>query len=96
VIGVSSGGGSSTSLEPSLTLATNASASSGVSPVWLRSDRSTGAWCLTGRGASVPPVAHAAAERVERHRANLTSPQELEALRESLLRLLTKVRDEKR
>ena len=50
---------------------------------------------LTERGASVPPVTHAAAERVEHHWANLTTPQELEALRESLLRLLTELRNEK-
>lgn len=50
---------------------------------------------LTERGASVPPVTHAAAERVERHWAQVTSPQMLEALRASLLRLLTELRDEK-
>jgi DNA-binding MarR family transcriptional regulator len=50
---------------------------------------------LTERGASVPPVTHAAAERVERRWAQLTSPQLLEALRASLLRLLTELRDEK-
>ncbi len=43
---------------------------------------------LTPRGASVPPVTHAAAERVEARWAQLTSPAEFEALRGSLLRLL--------
>jgi DNA-binding MarR family transcriptional regulator len=48
---------------------------------------------LTQRGASVPPVTHAAAERVEQRWAQLTSPAEFEALRASLLRLLTELRD---
>ena len=48
---------------------------------------------LTARGASVPPVTHAAAERVEQRWAQLTSPAELEALRASLLHLLTAVSD---
>ena len=43
---------------------------------------------LTERGASVPPVTHAAADGVEGRWAELTSPEELEALRGSLLRLL--------
>ena len=43
---------------------------------------------LTERGASVPPVTHAAADGVEGRWAELTSPEELEALRDSLLRLL--------
>jgi DNA-binding MarR family transcriptional regulator len=43
---------------------------------------------LTERGAAVPPVTHAAAEGVEGRWAELTSPEELEALRRSLLRLL--------
>jgi DNA-binding MarR family transcriptional regulator len=47
---------------------------------------------LTGRGASVPPVTHAAAARVEERWAELTSPDEVEALRASLLRLLTELR----
>jgi hypothetical protein len=51
---------------------------------------------LTGstgsRGAAVKPVTHATAARVEDHWAELTSPQELEALRTSLLRLLTELR----
>ena len=47
---------------------------------------------LTRRGASVPPVTHAAAARVEERWAELTSPEELEALRASLLRLLTELR----
>ena len=49
---------------------------------------------LTPRGASVPPVTHAAAERVEQRWAQLTSPAELEALRASLLRLLTALKDQ--
>jgi DNA-binding MarR family transcriptional regulator len=48
---------------------------------------------LTERGTSVPPVTHAAAERVEERWAELTSPAEFEALRASLLRLLTELRD---
>jgi DNA-binding MarR family transcriptional regulator len=48
---------------------------------------------LTERGASVPPVTHAAAERVEKRWAELTSPAEFEALRASLLRLLSELRD---
>jgi DNA-binding MarR family transcriptional regulator len=47
---------------------------------------------LTKRGASVKPVTHATAARVEEHWAELTSPEELEALRASLMRLLTKLR----
>jgi hypothetical protein len=47
---------------------------------------------LTERGASVKPVTHATAERVERHWAELTSPDELEALRAALLRVLTELR----
>jgi DNA-binding MarR family transcriptional regulator len=47
---------------------------------------------LTERGESVKPLTHATAERVEEHWAQLTSPKELEALRASLLRLLTEVR----
>jgi DNA-binding MarR family transcriptional regulator len=48
---------------------------------------------LTDRGASVPPVTHAAAERVEQRWAELTSPEELEALRAALLGLLTRLRN---
>jgi DNA-binding MarR family transcriptional regulator len=48
---------------------------------------------LTQRGALVPPVTHAAAERVEERWAQLTSPAEFEALRASLLRLLTELKD---
>ena len=48
---------------------------------------------LTERGASVTPVTHAAAARVEERWAELTSPQELEALRVSLLSLVTRLRD---
>src|SRR5215475_7407613 len=49
---------------------------------------------LTERGASVPPVTHAAAERVEQRWAQLISPAEFEALRASLLRLLTELRNQ--
>ena len=49
---------------------------------------------LTERGASVPPVTHAAAERVEQRWAQLTSPAEFEALRASLLHLLTGLGDQ--
>jgi DNA-binding MarR family transcriptional regulator len=49
---------------------------------------------LTQRGASVKPVTHATAARVEDRWAELTSPEELEALRDSLLRLLTELRAE--
>jgi DNA-binding MarR family transcriptional regulator len=48
---------------------------------------------LTQRGASVPPVTHAAAERVEQRWAQLTSPAEFEALRAALLRVLTELKD---
>ena len=48
---------------------------------------------LTERGASVTPVTHAAAARVEERWAALISPPELEALRASLLDLVTKLRD---
>jgi len=47
---------------------------------------------LTARGASVTPVTHATAARVEEHWAQLTSEEELETLRTSLLRLLTELR----
>ena len=49
---------------------------------------------LTERGEAVRPVTHAAAARVEERWAQLTSPEELEALRASLLRLLTELRAE--
>jgi DNA-binding MarR family transcriptional regulator len=48
---------------------------------------------LTERGASVPPVTHAAAECVEERWAQLTSPAEFEALRAPLLRLLSALKD---
>jgi DNA-binding MarR family transcriptional regulator len=48
----------------------------------------------TERGAAVRPVTHTAAERVERHWAELTSPAELAALRAALLRLLAELRAE--
>src|ERR1700704_2788975 len=44
-------------------------------------DRRSQLVCLTERGRSVPPVTHAAAERVEQRWAQLTSKTELEALR---------------
>jgi DNA-binding MarR family transcriptional regulator len=47
---------------------------------------------LTERGAAVKPVTHATAARVEERWAELTSPEELEALRASLLHLLTELR----
>ena len=47
---------------------------------------------LTKRGASVPPVTHAAAERVEEHWAQLMGASELESLRASLLSLLAELR----
>jgi DNA-binding MarR family transcriptional regulator len=49
---------------------------------------------LTEQGASVPPVTHAAAERVEARWAELVSPAEFEALRTTLERLLTGLRDQ--
>jgi DNA-binding MarR family transcriptional regulator len=55
-------------------------------------DRRSRLLCLTDRGRSVPPVTHAAAERVETQWAALTSPKELEALRAGLLGLLTELR----
>jgi DNA-binding MarR family transcriptional regulator len=56
------------------------------------SDRRSRLVFLTERGASVPPVTHAAAARVEKRWAELASPQELETLRASLVRLLTELR----
>jgi DNA-binding MarR family transcriptional regulator len=47
---------------------------------------------LTERGASVKPVTHATAAQVEERWAELTSPEELEALRASLLHLLAELR----
>jgi DNA-binding MarR family transcriptional regulator len=47
---------------------------------------------LTRRGASVPPVTHAAATKVEEDWAELTSTEELEALRAALMRLLSELR----
>ena len=49
---------------------------------------------LTERGASVKPVTHATAARVEEHWAELTSREELEAMRASLMRLLTELRSQ--
>lgn len=48
---------------------------------------------LTERGAAVPPVTHAAAERVEQRWAELTSPAEFEALRAALMRLQAELRE---
>ena len=48
---------------------------------------------LTDRGKSVPPVTHAAAERVEERWADLIGPAEFGALRATLLRLLTELRN---
>jgi DNA-binding MarR family transcriptional regulator len=47
---------------------------------------------LTERGASVKPVTHATAARVEQDWAGLTSPEELETLRATLLHLLARLR----
>ena len=47
---------------------------------------------LTERGAAVKPVTHGTAERVEERWAELTSPEEMEALRATLLRLLRELR----
>jgi DNA-binding MarR family transcriptional regulator len=49
---------------------------------------------LTDRGASVPPVTHAAAQHVEERWAELIGQTEFDALRASLLRLLTKLRNQ--
>jgi DNA-binding MarR family transcriptional regulator len=49
---------------------------------------------LTPRGASVKPVTHAAAARVENHWAKLTSREDLESMRALLLGLLTELRAE--
>jgi DNA-binding MarR family transcriptional regulator len=46
---------------------------------------------LTDRGESVKPITHATAAAVEKRWADLTSAVELEALRASLLRLLTEL-----
>jgi DNA-binding MarR family transcriptional regulator len=47
---------------------------------------------LTERGAAVKPVTHDTAARVEQRWAELTSPEELEALRATLLHLVTERR----
>jgi DNA-binding MarR family transcriptional regulator len=49
---------------------------------------------LTQRGAGVPPVTHAAAERVEERWAQLIGPAEFEALRGTLLHLLAALSDQ--
>ncbi|HUA28421.1 MAG TPA: MarR family transcriptional regulator [Streptosporangiaceae bacterium] len=49
---------------------------------------------LTDRGRSVPPVTHAAAQHVEERWAELIGPAEFDALRASLLHLLTELRNE--
>jgi DNA-binding MarR family transcriptional regulator len=48
---------------------------------------------LTERGASVPPVTHAAAERVEKRWAAACGLTEFEALRGTLMHLLTELDD---
>jgi DNA-binding MarR family transcriptional regulator len=55
-------------------------------------DRRSRMVLLTARGASVKPVTHATAARVEQRWAELTSPEHLEDLRASLLVLLTELR----
>jgi DNA-binding MarR family transcriptional regulator len=55
------------------------------------SDRRSRLVFLTKRGAAVRPLTLRTADRVEKAWAALTSPKELEALRGSLLRLLTAV-----
>ncbi len=57
-------------------------------------DRRSRLVSLTRKGAAVKPVTHATAARVEQHWAELTSPEELEALRAALLHLLTELRAE--
>ena len=49
---------------------------------------------LTERGRGVPPVTHGAAAGVEERWAELTSPAEFEALRATLMRLLTALRNQ--
>jgi DNA-binding MarR family transcriptional regulator len=49
---------------------------------------------LTERGASVPPVTHAAAARVEERWAELIGPAEFETLRATLLHLLDALKEE--
>ena len=49
---------------------------------------------LTERGAGVPPVTHAAAQRVEERWAQLIGPAEFETLRASLLHLLAVLKDQ--
>jgi DNA-binding MarR family transcriptional regulator len=49
---------------------------------------------LTDRGRSVPPVTHAAAQHLEERWADLIGPAEFDALRASLLRLLTELRNQ--
>jgi DNA-binding MarR family transcriptional regulator len=56
-------------------------------------DRRSRLVVLTDRGRSVPEVTHAAAARVEQHWKDLTSEAEVKALRSSLLRLLSAIRD---
>jgi DNA-binding MarR family transcriptional regulator len=49
---------------------------------------------LTPKGEGVRPVTHAAGQRVEEHWAELTSPDEIEALRAMLRELLVKLSGE--
>lgn len=58
------------------------------------SDRRSRLVFLTRRGASVRPVTHATAALVEKHWAKVTSTEELESVRASLLRLLTELKAE--
>ena len=50
--------------------------------------------CSSPSAARRSPLTHAAAERVEERWAQLASPAEFEALRASLLRLLTGLKDQ--
>ena len=58
------------------------------------SDRRSRLVFLTPRGSSVTPVTHATAARVEERWAELTSREEVEHLRTSLLDLLTRLRSQ--
>jgi DNA-binding MarR family transcriptional regulator len=58
------------------------------------SDRRSRLVFLTARGSSVSPVTHATAARVEDRWAELTSREEVEHLRASLLDLLTRLRSQ--
>ncbi|MGO4842638.1 MarR family winged helix-turn-helix transcriptional regulator, partial [Rhizobiaceae sp. 2RAB30] len=49
---------------------------------------------LTERGKAVRPIASAAGRKVDQRWAELTSPQEMEMLRQALRQLFDKVRDD--